>query len=45
MVDVLEDGDDAIIITDERSGDWFTFNDATSVSSQSGHVAIPSLYS
>ena len=30
MVDDLEDGDDAIIITDERSGDWYTFNDATS---------------
>ncbi len=30
MVDDLEDGDDAIITTDERSGDWYTFNDATS---------------
>jgi hypothetical protein len=30
MIDDLEDGDDAIITTAERSGDWYTFNDATS---------------
>lgn len=30
MIDDLDDGDDAIIITEERAGDWYVFNDETS---------------
>ena len=29
MIDDLDDGDDAIIATEERAGDWYTFNDGT----------------